>query len=117
PARNGRVLLLMGSVSQSGAHPATLGLSGAGLGASAWKGGQLFSLIAAMIVAGYLILHFRYDLPVAGAFIAPFTVAVMVPSHLVPSTWRAISPQLSHSVALFVHVGAAAIGTGALALA
>ena len=115
--RIGRILLLAGVLIHLGAYAATLGLSGAGLGASAWKGGQLFSLIAAMIVAGYLILDFRYDLPVAGAFIAPFTVAVMVPAHLVPSTWRAISPQLSHSVALFVHVGAAAIGTGALALA
>jgi len=67
-------------------------------------------------VAGYLLLDVRYDLPVAGCFVAPFTVAVMVPAHLVKSDARAIAPQLSHSVALFVHVGAAALGTAALAL-
>ncbi len=68
-------------------------------------------------MAGYLLLDWRYDLPVAGAFVAPFTVAVMVPAHLVHSSARAVAPQITHSVALFVHVGAAALGTATLALA
>jgi ABC-type uncharacterized transport system permease subunit len=64
-----------------------------------------------------LILDFRYELPVAGAFVAPFTVAVMVPAHLVESGSRAIAPEITHSLLLFLHVGAAALGTAALALA
>jgi ABC-type uncharacterized transport system permease subunit len=93
------------------------GLARAGFGSDAWKGGQLFSLLAAATVAGYLVLDFRYGLPVAGAFVAPVTVAVMVPAHLVHSGTRAIAPALTHSTALAVHVGSAAAGTAALALA
>jgi ABC-type uncharacterized transport system permease subunit len=120
--RMGRLLLLAGVV----LHFAAFGVSMAaadpnvaevGLGAGEWKGGQLFSLLAAITVAGYLLLDFRYDLPVAGAFVAPFTVAVMVPAHLVASSARAVAPQVVHSVALFVHVGAASLGTAALGLA
>lgn len=117
----GRALLAVGVVVHCAALVALIGspdnVTGAGLGADAWKGGQLFSLLAAVTVAAYLLLDFRYDLPVAGTFVAPFTVAVMVPAHLVPATAHAIAPQLYHSVALVVHVGAAALGTALFALA
>ncbi len=73
------------------------GLARAGFGSDAWKGGQLFSLLAAAV--------------------APVTVAVMVPAHLVHSGTRAIAPELTHSSALAVHVFSAAAGTAALALA
>ncbi|HEY2028202.1 MAG TPA: cytochrome c biogenesis protein CcsA [Myxococcales bacterium] len=116
-ARLGRIFLLVGVLVHFAAFAATMGIAELGVGADSWKGGQLFSLLAAVIVLGYLILDWRYDMPVAGAFVGPFTVAVMVPAHLVSSTDRAVSPQLDHSVALFVHVGSAAIGTAALALA
>jgi len=116
-AAAGRLLLLVGVIVHFAAFAASLGVAGAGLGVSAWKGGQLFSLLAAVTVAGYLLLDFKYDLPVAGAFVAPFTVAVMVPAHLVQSGSRAIAPEITHSLALFVHVGAAALGTAVLALA
>jgi len=115
--RAGRVLLLVGVIVHFAAFAASLGIAGAGLGVSAWKGGQLFSLLAAVTVAGYLVLDFKYDLPVAGAFVAPFTVAVMVPAHLVQSNSRVIAPVISHNLVLFVHVGAAAVGTAVLALA
>src|SRR6267143_1393793 len=82
-ARAGRILLLAGVVVHFAAFGVSLGIAGAGLGLSAWKGGQLFSLLAAVTVAGYLVLDFLYELPVAGAFVAPLTVAVMVPAHLV----------------------------------
>ena len=116
-ARAGRLLLLAGVIVHFAAFGVSLGVAGAGLGVSAWKGGQLFSLLAAVTVAGYLVLDFRYELPVAGAFVAPFTVAVMVPAHLVESSERAIAPELSNSLVLFVHVSAAALGTAVLALA
>lgn len=117
--RAGRILLLAGLLLHAAAFvaPADANLAAIGLGAEGWKGGQLFSLLAAATVAGYLLLDWKYNLPVAGAFVAPFTVAVMVPAHLVKSTARAVAPQLYHSVALFLHVGAAALGTAALALA
>src|SRR6185503_303468 len=113
----GRLLLLVGVVVHFAAFGVSLGVAGAGLGVPAWKGGQLFSLLAAVTVAGYLLLDFKYDLPVAGAFVAPFTVAVMVPAHLVHSDSRAIAPEVTHSLVLFLHVGAAALGTAVLALA
>jgi len=115
----GRILLLAGLVLHVAAFvsPGEVSVAAVGLGAEGWKGGQLFSLLAAATVAGYLLLDWKYELPVAGAFVAPFTVAVMVPAHLVKSSARMVAPQLIHSVALFVHVGAAALGTAALALA
>src|SRR5256714_8675356 len=116
-ARAGRALLAIGVVVHFAAFGVSLGVAGAGLGVPAWKGGQLFSLLAAVTVAGYLVLDFRYELPVAGAFVAPFTVAVMVPAHLVDSTDPAITPQSPNSLNLFVHVGSAPPGTAALALA
>src|SRR2546427_3419456 len=115
-ARAGRLLLLVGVVVHFAAFGVSLGVAGAGLGVKAWKGGELFSLLAAVTVAGYLLLDFRYELSVAGAFVGPFTVAIMVPAHLVHSDARAIAREVSHSIALFVHVGASAIGTAVLAL-
>jgi len=116
----GRAMLLLGVV----LHLASLataraegGIAAAGLGSDEWKGGQLFSLLAAVTVVGYLILDFRYKLPVAGAFVAPFTVAVMVPAHLVHTGARQIAPSLTHSAALALHVGTAALGSAALGLA
>jgi|GEM_PF-204769 len=113
----GLLLHLGGFFWAAGHSPEAGGLAGAGLGSDVWRGGQLFSLLAAATVAGYLALDLRYRLPVAGAFVAPFTVAVMVPAHLVHGNARAIAPELTHSIALAVHVGAAALGTAALALA
>src|SRR5712691_10972951 len=116
-ARGGRALLLLGLLVHLSAFAAGVGVAGLGLGAGAWKGGQLFSLLAAITVAGYLLLDLKYDLPVAGAFVAPVTVAVMVPAHLVATAEHAVAPQLYHSLVLFLHVGAAALGTAVLALA
>jgi len=119
----GRLLLLAGLVLHAASFVVALGLShgeglaGAGFGSEQWRGGQLFSLLAAVTVAGYLALDLRYRLPVAGAFVAPVTLAVMVPAHLVHSGTRPIAPVLSHSAALAIHVGAATAGTAALSLA
>jgi ABC-type uncharacterized transport system permease subunit len=119
----GRALLFLGLLLHLASFAAAVslshgeGLARAGFGSDAWKGGQLFSLLAAATVAGYLALDLRYRLPVAGAFVAPVTLAVMVPAHLVHTGSRAIAPALTHSTALAVHVGAAAAGTAALALA
>ena len=114
----GRLLLLLGLVAHvSGLAASGWGLASAGMGAHVWRGGQLFSLLAAATVAGYLALDWKYRLPVAGAFVAPLAVAVMVPAHLVNGSWRQLPPELSHSAALAVHVGSATLGTAALALA
>jgi ABC-type uncharacterized transport system permease subunit len=116
----GRIMLLAGVVLHLASFAAAstqAGITGAGLGSDEWKGGQLFSLLAAVTVAGYLLLDLRYELPVAGAFVAPFTVAVMVPAHLVHTGARQISPSLTHSAALALHVGTAALGSAALGLA
>ena len=116
----GRLLLLAGLVlhlASFAAQSHQAGIASVGMGSDEWRGGQLFSLLAAATVAGYLVLDARYSLPVAGAFIAPFTVAVMVPAHIVHSGARYVAPALTHSAALVVHVGAAAAGTAALGLA
>ena len=120
----GRVLLFAGLLS----HVTSLGLGAAqvtpgtgypavGMGGASWKGGQLFSLLAAATVAGYLALDLKYKLPVAGAFVGPITVAVMVPAHLVGGGQRFVNPELVHSAALAVHVLTSSVGTAALALA
>ena len=75
-ARAGRALLAIGVVVHFAAFGVSLGVAGAGLGVPAWKGGQLFSLLAAVTVAGYLVLDFRYELP--GPSIWPILTALAV---------------------------------------
>ena len=100
-------------------HIASLWVAIAASAEAPWRGGQLFSMLAAATVAVYLALDLRYGLPVAGTFVAPLTVAAMVPAHL-----GAAGGVLAHEqrVALSgwllpVHVAAAALGTVALLLA
>src|SRR5256885_4608474 len=113
----GRAMLLVGVVLHLASFVAARaqgGIAAAGLGSDEWKGGQLFSLLAGVTVVGYLILDFRYKLPVAGAFVAPFTVAVMVPAHLVHTGARQFAPSLTHSAALALPVCAPPQGTAPL---
>ena len=86
--------------------------------AAPWRGGQLFSMLAAVTVLVYLLLDLRYGLPVAGSFVAPLTVAAMIPAHLAGSSGRASAqyPVLSGWL-LPLHVGAATLGSVALLLA
>lgn len=116
-AKAGRWLLLVGLVVHVGSFAASIGVAGLGLGAGTWKGGQLFSLLAALTVAGYLLLDRRGLVPIAGVVVAPLTVAVMVPAHLVASSEYAVAQPLWSSGALFLHVAAATLGTAVLALA
>jgi len=116
-AKAGRWLLLAGVVVHFASFAAGAGVAGLGLGAGSWKGGQLFSLLAALTVAGYLLLDWRGGVPIAGVFVAPLTVAVMVPAHLVGSSEHEVAPQLWNSGTLFFHVATSALGTSALALA
>lgn len=111
----GRGALFAGLLLHLAAFGVALRLDPAGAGV--WRGGELFSLLSGALVAVYLALDLRYRLPVAGAFVAPLVVAAMIPAHLVPSRARAIAPELTHSLLLPVHVGAATVGTAALALA
>jgi len=121
----GRVLLFAGLLAHLGslgtglsqASPPGTGYPALGFGIASWKGGQLFSLLAAVTVAGYLALDLKYRLPVAGAFVGPITVAVMVPAHLVGGGQRFVNPELVHSAALAVHVLSSSVGTASLALA
>ena len=65
----GRALLFAGLLLHLGSFAAAVslsqgeGLARAGFGSDAWRGGQLFSLLAAATVAGYLALDVRYRLP------------------------------------------------------
>ncbi len=114
----GRVLLLVGLLPHFASFAiGGWGVAGAGMGEHAWRGGQLFSLLAGITVAGYLALDLRYRLPVAGAFVAPITVAVMVPAHLVSEQSRPFAPEITRSLALAIHVATSTLGTAALALA
>lgn len=105
----GRWLLGGGLVFHLAAFPAILGTPGA-----AWTAGHLFSLVAAATVAAYLLLDWRFRVPVAGAFAAPLTVAAMVPAHLVASRARDFT---GNAIALPIHVAAAVGGTVAISLA
>lgn len=101
----GRGLLCGGLV----AHLASLALEP--------QGGQLFSVLAAALVAGFVALDLRYRLPVAGAFVAPLSLAIMLPAHLEGAAGHRIGHELTHSLALSLHVAASTLGTCALALA
>lgn len=116
-ASAGRWLLLVGLLVHAASFGASIGVAGLGLGAGSWKGGQLFSLLAALTVAGYLFLDRRGLVPIAGVVVAPLTLAVMVPAHLVGSSEYAVAQPLWSSGALFLHVASATLGTAVLALA
>src|SRR2546421_11220996 len=89
--RAGRMLLLVGVVVHFAAFGVSLGVAGAGLGVKAWKGGELFSLLAAVTVTGYLLLDLRYELPVAGAFPGPFPPPGPGPPPPAPPPSRAVA--------------------------
>ncbi|HUJ28992.1 MAG TPA: cytochrome c biogenesis protein CcsA [Myxococcales bacterium] len=108
--RIGRWLLLAGAV----VHFASFAAMQSG---TVWKAGQLFSLLAACTVTGYIWLDRKGGIPIAGVFVAPLTLAVMAPAHIVGSAQHEVAPRLWHSGALVFHVAVAALGTAALALA
>ncbi|MBS2022333.1 MAG: cytochrome c biogenesis protein CcsA [Deltaproteobacteria bacterium] len=110
----GRYLLLGGLVAHLGSFPA-LWLASAG--PRVWTAGHLFSLLAAATVAAYLLLDWKYRVPVAGAFAAPLTVAAMIPAHLVPTQAREVAPGIAHLFLLPLHVGSAVAGSVAVSLA
>jgi ABC-type uncharacterized transport system permease subunit len=109
----GRVLLSVGLAFHVVAFP-LLRLSES---ARVWNAGHLFSLISAATVAAYLLIDWKYRVPVAGAFAAPLTVAAMVPAHLVPTRAREFQGGVESLVMLTVHVGCAIAGSVALGLA
>src|SRR5256885_12763133 len=78
-ARAGRLLLLVGVVVHFAAFGVSLGVAGAGLGVKAWKGGEPFSLLAAVTVARYLLIDFRYEPPVAVPVLGPLPVPILLP--------------------------------------
>jgi hypothetical protein len=96
----GRTLLLVGLIAHVGAFLSPPHVE------APWRGGQLFSLLAAATVALYLLIDLRSRIPVAGAFVAPLTIAEMVPAHLVHAEAQAKAPLLTHSVILPIHVAA-----------
>lgn len=81
-----------------------------------WDGARLVSPIAAAMVVAYLVLDRRGRMPVAGAFVAPMVVAMAVTAHLVHAH-HAVAPRLWTSASLYIHVGAATLGTAAMAVA
>lgn len=93
-------------------HFASLALevSAGGARSLVHAGGSLSSL-AFLIVFGFIALDLRFQIPVAGAFVAPLVVAVLVPAHLVPDRASAV-----YGVGLAVHVGIAFLGTAVFAL-
>ena len=109
----GRVLLAVGL----GFHLVAFPLLRLTEATNVWNAGHLFSLIAAATVAAYLVIDWKYRVPVAGAFAAPLTVAAMVPAHLVTLRARVLPGGLEHLVMLPVHVGSAIFGSVALGLA
>src|SRR5258708_37555234 len=94
----GRALLLAGVAVHFAAFAAGLGVAALGLGAGVWKSGQLFRLLAAVTVGGYLLLAWRYDLPVAGAFRGPLNLLGVGPARPGTAQERAASAR-THTTA------------------
>ena len=114
----GRALLGAGLACHLGAFAQTMVTSPS---AAPWRGGQLFSMLAAVTVLAYLLLDLKYELPVAGAFVGPLTVAAMVPAHLTGAGGGAGGAAAQYPVLsgwlLPFHVAAATLGSVALLLA
>ena len=117
-ATAGRALLGAGLVCHLGAFAHAMATNPT---AAPWRGGQLFSMLAAVTVLAYLALDLKYELPVAGSFVGPLTVAAMVPAHLagagVATSGAASAYPVLSGWLLPFHVAAATLGSVALLLA
>lgn len=76
---------------------------------------QAFSFIALLLMSMFLVVDLRYRVPVLGAFLTPFALAVLVPG-LVLGTDGALPENLSRPL-LPLHVAVALGGVSAFAVA
>jgi ABC-type uncharacterized transport system permease subunit len=97
-------------------HGAGLGLQLAGQGGPPTGMAQGLSSLSLLLMAMFLALDLRYRLPVIGAFLTPFAVAVLVPSMLLPGQSSVLPASLRQPM-LPLHVSVALVGLAAFAVA
>jgi len=107
----GRLLVALGAV----LHGVGLGLLVLHQGGLPVGMAQAFSALAFLLVLIFLGLDVRYRLPVLGAFLTPFALAVLVPGFLLPSA-GGLRDSLRRPL-LPVHVSVALIGLAAFGAA
>lgn len=71
------------------------------------------SVLAFLVVGGFLLGGKRYRLPVIGAFVAPLVLAIVVPAHLVPALEGRVQVD---GVVLPFHIAVALSGVAMFAL-
>jgi ABC-type uncharacterized transport system permease subunit len=108
----GRVLIGSGLA----AHGAALGMQLMDQGGTPQGMAQGLSSLSFLLMAMFLALDLRYRLPVIGAFLTPFAVAVLVPSMLMPGQSSVLPPGLRQPM-LPLHVSVALVGLAAFAVA
>lgn len=106
----GRGLVGLGAV----AHAVGLALLFAGQGAPVGMA-QAFSSLAFLLVAIFLGLDLRYRLPVLGAFLTPFALALLVPGLLLGRS--GVFLEAVRAPLLPVHIVVALVGLAAIAVA
>jgi len=77
---------------------------------------QALSCLALLVVAFFFALDLRYRLPVIGAFLMPFSVAVLIPSLLLPGETSVLPVEVRQPL-LPLHVSVALLGLASLAMA
>ncbi len=112
-AKKGYLLLLSGFV----VH--TTALTVRGVTAHHFPATNLFeslSLFCWMVAGGYLLLEWRYRIPILGSFVAPLNCLGVIAATFNPQAITPLPPALK-SAWLYVHAAASFLGEGAFALA
>ncbi len=82
--------------------------------------GEGLSLFGWLLVAGFLVLQWRYRLPIIGAFVAPLVAAVVLPAVLLPNPASGPGnpvPEALRIAGMPVHIAIAFAGIAAFGLA
>lgn len=112
-SRKAYLLLLIGFVLH------TIAITVRGLTARHFPATNLFeslSLFSWMIAGGYLLLEWRYKIPILGSFVAPLNSLGVLVATLNPQAITPLPPALK-SAWLYIHAATSFLGEGAFALA
>jgi cytochrome c-type biogenesis protein CcsB len=77
---------------------------------------ESLSIFSWMLVGGYLLLEWRYNVPILGSFVSPLNCLVLLAASLEIRSIRPLSPVLK-SGWLYIHVVSSFLGEAAFALA
>jgi len=77
---------------------------------------ESISFFSWMVAGGYLLVEWRYQIPILGSFVAPLNCLGILYASISPESIRPLPPAL-RSVWLYIHAITSFVGEGAFALA